>query len=120
MNIKRLRQKRIVIPTVAAAALLGGGGVVWANSASADVSQDDIDHASRVALDAVGSGKVTETEVDDEEAYYEIEITKPDGSQVDVAVDENFKVVGQEVDGENENENGDEAEDGAEDGPSDD
>jgi hypothetical protein len=92
------------------AALLTGGGVVWANSASAGVSQDDIDRASRVALDAVGSGKVTETEVDDEEAYYEIEITKPDGSQVDVAVDANFKVVGQEVDGEDEADDQDEGE----------
>ena len=102
MNIKSLLHKRIVIPTVAVAALLGGGGVIWANSASAGINEDGVDRASRVALDAVGSGKVTETEVNDEEAYYEIEITKPDGSQVDVAVDENFKVVGQEVDGENE------------------
>ena len=43
--------------------------------------------------------------------YYEIEITKSDGSQVDVAVDENFKVVGQEVDGENEADDQDEDQD---------
>ncbi len=108
MNIETLRNKRILVPTVTVAALLVGGGTVWASSASAGASQDDIDRASRVALDAVGTGKVTETEVNDEEAYYEIEITKSDGSQVDVAVDENFKVVGQEVDGENEDDDQDE------------
>ncbi len=108
MNIKSLLHKRIVIPTIAVAALLGGGSAIWANSASAGVSQDGLDQASRVALDAVGSGKVTETEVNDEEAYYEIEITKPDGSQVDVAVDEDFNVVGQEVDGEDETDDQDE------------
>jgi hypothetical protein len=100
MNTQRLRSKRVVIPTAAAAVLLGGGGMVWANAASADVSPDDLDRAKRAALDAVGSGTVTETEVDDEDAYYEIEITKADGTQVDVAVDENFRVVGQETDGE--------------------
>ncbi len=115
MNIKHLRTKRSAIAGVAALALLGGGGVVWANSAAAGVSQDDLDRASRVALDAVGSGKVTETEVDDEDAYYEIEITKPDGSQVDVAVDENFQVVGQEVDGENEADDQDEGDSGSDD-----
>jgi len=108
MNIRKLRNKRVIIPTAVAAALLGGGGAVWATTASADVSQDDLDRAKRVALDAVGSGTVTETEVDDEDAYYEIEITKADGTQVDVAVNENFVVVGQETDDENE---GDDADD---------
>ena len=34
-----------------------------------------------------GEGKVTETEVGDEESYYEVEITLDDGSQVDVQLD---------------------------------
>lgn len=108
MDTQRLRSKRVVIPTAVAAAVLGGAGAVWATTASADVSQDDLDRAERVALEAVGSGTVTDTEVDDEDAYYEIEITRADGTQVDVAVDENFEVVGQEVEGEEE----DDADDG--------
>lgn len=97
MNSK-LRSKRIVIPTIAAAALIGVGGTVWANTAAAGPSDSDVDRASAAALAAVGEGKVTETEVGDEEGAYEIEVTKDDGSQVDVHVDENFNVISQESD----------------------
>lgn len=44
-------------------------------------------------------GRVTETEVGDEESYYEVEVTLSDGRQVDVQLDEDFKVVGSEADG---------------------
>ena len=54
--------------------------------------------ATEVALDHVGEGRVTETEVDDEDAKYEVEVTRPDGRQVDVHLDENFRVVGTEND----------------------
>lgn len=40
------------------------------------------------------SGRVTDTEVGDEESYYEIEVTLDDGRQVDVQLDEWFDVVG--------------------------
>ena len=124
MNTQKLRRKRVIIPTAVAAAVLSIGGVAWGSSASGSGSDelkgDDLERASQAALDAVGSGKVTETEVGDEEGAYEVEVTKPDGSQVDVHLDKNFKVISQDADDENENENGDEAEDGAEDGPDDD
>jgi hypothetical protein len=41
---------------------------------------------------------VTETEVGDEESYYEVEVTRDDGSQVDVQLDRDFDVVGQAAD----------------------
>ena len=41
---------------------------------------------------------MTETEVGDEESYYEVEVTLDDGSQVDVQLDEDFNVVGDEAD----------------------
>ena len=44
-----------------------------------------------------GGGKVTETEVGDEESAYEVEVTRDDGSQVDVQLDRDFKVVGDEA-----------------------
>ena len=56
---------------------------------------------------------MTETEVGDEESYYEVEVTLDDGTQVDVQLDRDFNVVGSEADGANEDE-------GAEDGPDDD
>ena len=34
----------------------------------------------------------------DEESYYEVEVTRADGSQVDVQLDRDFKVVGAEGD----------------------
>ncbi len=55
-------------------------------------------HASAAALAHLGEGTVTETEVEDEESYYEVEVTKDDGTQVDVQLDESFTVVGAEDD----------------------
>jgi hypothetical protein len=47
---------------------------------------------------------VTETEVGDEESLYEVEVTLDDGTQVDVQLDEDFNVVGDERDGAGEDE----------------
>lgn len=40
------------------------------------------------------TGEVTDTEVGDEESYYEIEVELADGRQVDVQLTETFEVVG--------------------------
>lgn len=48
--------------------------------------------ASRVALDHLGGGTVTDTEVGDEDSYYEVEVTL-DGREHDVQLDEQFNVV---------------------------
>ena len=37
---------------------------------------------------------MTDTEIGDEESYYEVEVTHDDGRQVDVQLDQNFNVVG--------------------------
>jgi hypothetical protein len=50
-----------------------------------------VERAGRLAL--------PETEVGDEESYYEVEVTLDDGSQVDVQLDRSFHVVGDEADG---------------------
>lgn len=57
-----------------------------------------LESATQAALDHIGSGEVTETEVGDEESFYEVEVTLPDGSQVDVQLDQAFSVVGTEAD----------------------
>ena len=41
---------------------------------------------------------MSETEVGDEESLYEIEVTLDDGSQVDVQLDAQFKVVSSSAD----------------------
>jgi uncharacterized membrane protein YkoI len=58
------------------------------------ITGPDLERASEAALDYLGEGRVTDTEVGDEESYYEIEVTRDDGSQVDVQLDESFQVVG--------------------------
>lgn len=96
---------------IAAAAALGtlvaaSAGFVAANNQDPDDETDapivgsDLDRASDAALAHVGQGRVTETEVGDEESYYEVEVTLDDGSQVDVQLDEGFAVVGDERDSE--------------------
>ena len=46
-----------------------------------------------------GEGSVAETEVGDEESYYEVEVALDDGSSVDVQLNRDFEVVGDETDG---------------------
>jgi uncharacterized membrane protein YkoI len=97
--------KRIAI-ALAAVAALGAGGAAIATAAGgggddeADraISGAALDRASRAALAHTGGGKVTETEVGDEESLYEVEVTRDDGSQVDVQLDRGFQVVGSEGD----------------------
>jgi uncharacterized membrane protein YkoI len=55
-----------------------------------------LEQASAAALEYIGEGRVTATEVGDEEGYYEVEITLDNGRQVDVHLDENFNVLGRE------------------------
>jgi hypothetical protein len=43
---------------------------------------------------------VTGSEVGDEEGAYEVEVTRDDGSQVDVHLDKNFNVLGTPADNE--------------------
>ena len=52
----------------------------------------DVEKARRAALEEV-NGRVTGTEVGDEGGYYEVEITRDDGSQVDVHLDRNLNVL---------------------------
>jgi uncharacterized membrane protein YkoI len=62
------------------------------------ITGEDLERASEAALAETGGGRVTETEVEDEESYYEVEVTLDDGTQVDVQLDEDFNVVGSEAD----------------------
>jgi uncharacterized membrane protein YkoI len=54
----------------------------------------DLERATAAALAYLGEGRVTATEVGDEESYYEVEVTLDDGRQIDVQLDEAFDFVG--------------------------
>jgi uncharacterized membrane protein YkoI len=94
------RTKVVVAATaVAAVALVGGGiAVASADDADAPITGEALERASEAALAYTGEGRVTDTEVGDEESYYEVEVTLDDGTQVDVQLDERFNVVAREAD----------------------
>ena len=100
------RSTKIITGTVFAAAVAGSVGVAAASGGSDDtlegpdsaITGDALQRAEEAALAETGGGRVTGTEVGDEESYYEVEVTVPDGSQVDVQRDEDFSVVGGETD----------------------
>jgi hypothetical protein len=93
-----MKKKTLIIITAVAA--LAGGGAAYAGSTDGDSLQGGtLERAEKAALAETGGGKVTETERDDENgATYEVEVTKADGSQVDVRLDERFEVVVAEPD----------------------
>jgi uncharacterized membrane protein YkoI len=98
-----MRKRTKILAAGATAAVLAGGGVGVAAATGGDddgserpITGSALDRASEVALDHVGEGRVTDTEVGDEEGYYEVEVTKDDGSEVDVHLDEEFAVIGSE------------------------
>ena len=103
MNTK-LRTLLITTGVVAAAA--GGGAAIAGATGGGDredrgsdraITGDALQRASDAALKEAGGGRVTETEAGDEDSYYEVEVTKDDGTEVDVQLDRTFDVVGSET-----------------------
>jgi uncharacterized membrane protein YkoI len=99
------RSKFLVVGASALALAAGGGGLAVAaggdddddaGDSEAPITGQSLDRASAAALEHVGEGQVSETETGDEESYYEVEVTRDDGSQVDVQLDRDFNVVGDE------------------------
>jgi uncharacterized membrane protein YkoI len=85
----------------AAAAIAIGAGVASAGNgddSESPISGSDLEKASAAALAHTGEGTVSDTEVGDEESYYEVEVTLDDGSQVDVQLDKAFNVVDSKAD----------------------
>ena len=96
------RRKMLIVGGSVLALAAGGAGVALATGGDdneAPIEGDALQRASAAALEHTGGGTVSETEVGDEESRYEVEVTRDDGSQVDVQLDSNFNVVGGESDG---------------------
>jgi hypothetical protein len=82
------------------AAIGGGTGVAVAASSGDDeepLTGSTLDRAVDAALEETG-GTVTETEAGDDGAAYSVEVRLDDGSQVEVNLDENFTVIGEDAD----------------------
>jgi uncharacterized membrane protein YkoI len=84
---------------VAVAVVAGSVGMALAGGDDdKPLTGSTLDRAVAAALEETGGGTVTETEVGDDGAVYGVEIQLDDGSQVEVNLDRDFNVVGQEAD----------------------
>jgi uncharacterized membrane protein YkoI len=100
----RDKLKGVLIAIAAIAVLaVGGAAIAGAANGGGEKGHDDgagkaitgsaLDRASAVALKETGGGRVSATEAGDEEGAYEVEVTRADGSQVDVHLDKAFNVL---------------------------
>ncbi len=84
---------------LAIAATLGLGGIAFAQGQDGDAAVPDADKAKVEAagLAEVGNGKVTGSELESDGSY-EVEVTRDDGTEVDVHLDKNLTVTSTEAD----------------------
>lgn len=106
MDVRMTKRRAIaLVGTLGLVAVLGAGAAVATGrddkAADRPITGGALRQASQAALAETGGGRVTETEVGDEESLYEVEVTLGDGTQVDVQLDEQFHVVGSRTDREN-------------------
>ena len=99
----KLKGALIAIAAITALAL-GGVAIAGATGGGDDeqsqkpITGKALDRATSAALEHTNGGKVTGTEAGDEDSAYEVEVTRADGSQVDVQLDKAFKIVDQSAD----------------------
>jgi hypothetical protein len=95
-----MRRKLIVIG--AAVLVLGGVsagiGIAASGGDEQPLTGATLEKATAAALAHTGGGAVTETETGDDGAAYSVEVQLADGSQVEVNLDSDFNVIGQEAD----------------------
>jgi uncharacterized membrane protein YkoI len=103
-----VRREAILISTVVVAIAGLSTGIALATTGGGDddapLTGSTLDQATAAALEHTGGGTVVETEIGDDGAAYGVEIRLDDGRVVEVNLDENFEVIGQEADEDGSNE----------------
>ena len=98
INLKTL----VIAAAVAMFVALGGAGIAYANGGDSEeqLTGPEAQKVKSAALAAVGGGTVTEVERDDGNGTgaFEVEVTRDDGSQLEVHLDGGYDVVGQAAD----------------------
>jgi uncharacterized membrane protein YkoI len=94
------RTKWIAGGAIALAVIGAGTGIGIASSGDAEqpLTGSTLDRAAKAALEHTGGGTVVETEAGDDGAAYGVEVLLPDGTQVEIHLDAQFNVIGQEGD----------------------
>ncbi len=83
-----------VVAALAGAGVAVAGGFEPGDSRSQDYTRQQADRATAAALDATGGGTANSVERDSENgATWEVEVTRTDGSTVDVRLDQEYAVV---------------------------
>ena len=97
-NVKTL----VIAAAVAMLLALGAAGIAYANGGISEdqVTGPEAEKAKSAAIAAVGGGTVSEVERDDGNGTgaFEVEVTREDGSQLEVHLDGDYNVVGQQAD----------------------
>lgn len=99
--MNRISRKVVLIAALVIVAVAVSAGFAIAAASSDDdkpLTGATLDRATAAALEHTGGGTVTETEMGDDGAAYSVEVRLQDGSQVEVNLDQSFKVIGQETD----------------------
>jgi uncharacterized membrane protein YkoI len=108
-NAINLRTLVIAAAVVAMLLALLGAGIAYANGGDSEeqLTGPEAEKAKSAAIAAVGGGTVTEVERDDGNGTgaFEVEVTREDGSQLEVHLDGDYNVVGQEADEDGPNDN---------------
>jgi uncharacterized membrane protein YkoI len=90
--------------------LVGGAtGVAYAatnGDSDTPLTGSVLERASAAALARTGGGTVVDSETGDDGAAYGVEVRTRDGKQVEVSLDADFNIVGQEADEDSPNERG--------------
>lgn len=93
----KMKMKLIAAGAVAAALAAGGAGAALAtggDDGEGGLAGPQADRAIAAALKITGGGKANAVERDGEKgATYEVEVTKPDGTTVDVRLDGAYRLV---------------------------
>jgi hypothetical protein len=99
------RRGKLIAGAAAALAVVGVGagvGVAAGGGEDQPIQGGARERATQAALDHVGEGTVTETEMGDGGAAYEVEIRLDDGRELEIGLTENFEVIGTERDDDSE------------------
>jgi hypothetical protein len=98
----KVNRKVLVVAGAVLALAAGGIGIAYAVGGDSEeqVTGPSAEKAKAAALDAVGGGTVLEVERQDGDGagVYEVEVQRPDGSQVEVHVSGQYDSVGTAAD----------------------
>ncbi len=85
-----------IVTALGAIAVVAGFGIASAQPDDGEgtpITGEALTKASQAALAFTGGGTVTASEAGDEDGYYQVQVTKPDGSVTDVNLNQDFLIL---------------------------